>query len=51
MGGAMIDSYATAIRSLETHAFAGVLCMHGVSLLEDCDECEPILYPGFGGDL
>jgi hypothetical protein len=43
----MINAYTEALRSLETHAFAGVRCQHGISLLEDCNECEPILDPYF----
>lgn len=47
----MLDSYVTAIRSLETFAFAGVSCQHGIPLADDCHDCEPLLdhYPGFGG--
>lgn len=44
---AAVSKRLAALRSLEAHAFAGVRCQHGISLLEDCNECEPILDPYF----
>lgn len=40
---AKMAAYAAAIRSLTEHAFAGVSCLHGISLIADCNECEPCL--------
>jgi hypothetical protein len=38
-----LESYAAALRSLEAFAWAGVNCLHGVPLAQDCFECEPVL--------
>ena len=41
-------NYARAIRELEGAAFAGIRCQHGVELVDDCNDCEPLLIiPGF----
>lgn len=44
----MHDRYLFAIHELENAAFDGVRCQHGALLVDDCNECEPILaVPGF----